>query len=145
MLVIPVSERLLMPELRLSLLSASFHAKTLRFRTTSTCLCFWNSFEDSNLACFSMISLGRVISRAVARWFSSQLCYGPHNNTRSASGVCFEWVRRCCPELSGEEGDFKQRSCMRTMTHSKVQHKTGRISIVCCPTTRDMHLWSRKA
>lgn len=82
MLDLPVWEMLLMPELLFFLFSISFHAKTLRFRTTSTCLCFWKSVDDSNLGCFSILPLTRVISYAVVRWFSCQLSDGPLMKTR---------------------------------------------------------------
>lgn len=110
----PVSETLPVPELRLLLFSISFHARALRFRTTSTCLRPWWSFDDSNLPGFSMLSLRRVIS---VRRFSSQLCHGPRTTTpRAPCGVFVRAARPRAVRGAGHptkivyEGDDSPRS-----------------------------------
>lgn len=83
----PGSGRLQMADLALPPVSASLHVKTQRFRTTSTCLCPCNSFDDSNVACFSMMDF--VFSFRVP----TQLLWQHANRTSPVPGV--ECVRVC--------------------------------------------------
>lgn len=124
----PVSETLPVPELRLLLFSISFHARAQRFRTTSTCLRPWWSLDDSNLPCFSMLSLRRVTS---VRRFSSQLCHGPRT-TNLAHRAAYLW-EPLGPDLSEERGT-RQRSCMREMIHRAVKMRLAYFPIRGGPT-----------
>lgn len=94
MLDSPVAALLLMPELRFLLLSTSFQTRTQLVRDTSTCLCLcWRkSFEQSNMAGSSIVSLRRVISYAVARWLSSQLCHKTLEQNAARRLKCVESV-----------------------------------------------------
>lgn len=122
--------------LRFLLFSVSFHAKTLRLRTTSTCLCFWNSLADNNLGCFCILSLGPVIIQRCRPISHQNFVTARQKPKRVRCLRRVEWVSRCQPERSGgERGTYGEDRVWERMIHSLVKNEIGLLSILGCPTT----------